>query len=56
MGARAVGLLVGEQKPFGKTPVGGHPSPDMTYLRTCNCYFALCVPAIRVGAPGSCKR
>ena len=30
MGARAVGSLVGEQKPLGKTPLGGNPSPEMT--------------------------
>ena len=32
VGARAVGLWVGEQKPLGKTPLRGHPSPEMTYL------------------------
>ena len=34
VGAHAVGLWVGEQKPLGKTPLGGNPSPKMTYLRT----------------------
>ena len=34
VGARAVGPWVGEQKPLGKTPVGGHPSPEMIYLPT----------------------
>ena len=34
VGARAVGLWVGEQKPLGKTPLGGNPSPEMTYLPT----------------------
>ena len=32
VGARAVGLWVAEQKPLGKTPLGGNPSPEMTYL------------------------
>ena len=32
VGARAVGPLVGEQKPLGKTPLGGNPSPETTYL------------------------
>ena len=26
--------MVGEQKPLGKTPIGGNPSPEMTYLPT----------------------
>ena len=34
VGARAVEPLVGEQKPLGKTPLGGNPSPEMTYLPT----------------------
>ena len=34
MGARAVGLWVGEQKPLGKTPLRGNPSPEITYLPT----------------------
>ena len=34
VGARAVGPLLGEQKPLGKTPLGGNPSPEMTYLPT----------------------
>ena len=34
VGARAVGPWVGEQKPLGKTPLGGNPSPEMTYLPT----------------------
>ena len=33
-GARAVGPLVGEQKPLGKTPQRGNPSPESTYLPT----------------------
>ena len=33
-GARAVGLWVGEQKPLGKTPLRGIPSPESTYLPT----------------------
>ena len=32
--ARAVGLLVGEQKPLGRTPLGGDPSPEISYLPT----------------------
>ena len=32
MGARAVEPWVGEQKPLGKKPLGGNPSPEMTYL------------------------
>ena len=34
VGARAVGPWVGEQKPLGKTPPGGNPSPEKTYLPT----------------------
>ena len=34
VGARAVGLWVGEQEPFGKTPLRGNPRPGMTYLPT----------------------
>ena len=34
LGARDVGPWVDEQKPLGKTPYGGNPSPDMTYLPT----------------------
>ena len=36
VGARAVGPWVGEQMPLGKTPLGGNPSPEMTYLPTCS--------------------
>ena len=32
VGALAVGPWVGEQKPLGKTPLGGNPGPEMTYL------------------------
>ena len=35
VGARAVGPWVREQKPLGKTPLRGNPSPEMTYLPTC---------------------
>ena len=31
VGARAVGLWVGEQKPLGNTPQWGNPSPESTY-------------------------
>ena len=34
MGARAVGPWVGEQKPLGKSPLRGNPSPKTTYLPT----------------------
>ena len=34
VGARAVGLWVGEQKPLGKSPLRGNPSPESTYLPT----------------------
>ena len=34
VGAREVGPWVGEQKPLGKTPLGGNPSPELTYLPT----------------------
>ena len=34
VGARAVGPWVGEQKPLGKTPLRGNPSPESTYLPT----------------------
>ena len=34
VGARAVGLWLGEQKPLGKTPLQRNPSPEMTYLPT----------------------
>ena len=36
VGARAVGPWVGEQKPLGKTPQRGNPSPESTYLPTSN--------------------
>ena len=34
VGTRAVGPWVGEQKPLGKTPQWGNPSPESTYLPT----------------------
>ena len=34
VGARKVGLWVGEQKPLGKSPLRGNPSPESTYLPT----------------------
>ena len=34
LAARAVGPSVGEQKPLGKTPQQGNPSPESTYLPT----------------------
>ena len=38
VGARAVGLPVGEQKLLGKTPLRGNPSPQMTYSPTWRSY------------------
>ena len=47
VGARAVGPWVGDQKPLGKTPQRGNPSPESTYLPTLPypqvCYVCLCV-------------
>ena len=34
VGARDVGLWVGEPKPLGKTPFGNNPSHDIIYLPT----------------------
>ena len=34
LGARAVGPPLGEQKPLGKSPLRGNPSPETTYLPT----------------------
>ena len=34
VGARAVGPWVGEQKPLGKSPLRGNPSPESTDLPT----------------------
>ena len=42
VGARAVGPWVGEQNPFGKTPLRGNPSPEMTYLPTCPWHLLPC--------------
>ena len=36
VGAHAVGPWVGEQKPLGKSPLRGNPSPESTYLPTSN--------------------
>ena len=41
MGAREVGPWVGEQKPLGKSHLGGNPSPEMTYLPTFGFYAAI---------------
>ena len=49
VGAREVGLLVGKQKPLGKTPLRGRPSPEMTYLPTCT-------PRILAGLCSACVR
>ena len=32
MGARELGLPLGEPRPEGKIPFGRNPSPDVTYL------------------------
>ena len=37
VGAHAVGPWVGEQKPLGKSPLRGNPSPESTYLPPQNC-------------------
>ena len=34
VGAREIGPWVGEQKPLGKSPLRGNPSPESTYLPT----------------------
>ena len=34
VGACAVELWVGEERPLGKTPLGGNPRPETTYLPT----------------------
>ena len=39
MGARAVGPWVGGQKPLGKSPLRGNPSPESTYLPTSSVYL-----------------
>ena len=45
VGAHAVGPGVGEQKPHGKTPLRGNPSPKMTYLPTlCQVFQAVKLP------------
>ena len=41
VGARAVGLWVGEQKFLGKTPRRGNPSPQSTYLPTSSFHLPL---------------
>ena len=40
LGAGAVGPWVGEQKPLGKIPQRGNPSPKLTYLPTWLAYNA----------------
>ena len=41
MGAPAVGPWVGEQKPLGKSPLRGNPSPESTYLPTYQMFIRL---------------
>ena len=50
MGAQAVGPWVGEQKLLGKTPLGGNPSPEMTYLPTLGAGRGAVGGAMSVGA------
>ena len=59
MGARAVGPWVGEQKPLGKTPLRGNPSPESTYLPTsvvlcCLVVLCCCVLLSFCGAVCAC--
>ena len=61
VGARAVGPWVGEQKPLGKSPLRGNPSPESTYLPTSNTTHALPSPdpqtlPIGEGVPPSHRR
>ena len=44
MGAREVGPWVGEQKPLGKSPLRGNPSPESTYLPTTSSTLTLVLP------------
>ena len=47
---------MGEQKALGKTPLGGNPSPEMTYLPTYLCTRHSFPPSpvreMREGVPG----
>ena len=52
LGARAVGPWVGEQKPLGKTPRRGTPSPESTYLPT---YLPTCSKPQEVAPRGACQ-
>ena len=45
VGAREVGPRVGEQKPLGKSPLRGNPSPESTYLPTCSWFVGSPRPA-----------
>ena len=58
VGAREVGLLVGKQKPLGKTPLRGNPSPEMTYLPTCTLRIVagLCSACVRVRGSASARQ
>ena len=52
VGARVVRPWLGEQKPLGKTPLGGNPSPEMTYLptlRVADCASEISLTAHRIG-------
>ena len=53
VGARAVGPWVGEQKPLGKSPLRGNPSPESTYLPTYLQEFTLwyTLPPLCAGRP-----
>ena len=56
VGARAVGRWVGEQKPLGKTPLRGNPSPESTYLPTSlwGWWRIICGGVPRAFVRGSC--
>ena len=54
VGARAVGLPVGEQKPLRKTLQRGNPSPESTYLPTSSgVWLQSHVPDSRLGSVSS---
>ena len=57
VGARAVGSWVGEQKPLGKTPQRGNPSPKSTYLPTLTTHWVHNQCGVSVQPhPRSCPR
>ena len=50
VGAREVGPWVGEQKPLGKTPLRGNPSPEKTYLPTHLAFIFIMPPFAAISA------